>query len=64
MVQLSHLYMTIGKTTASTIWTFVGKVMSLLFDMWSRFVSFPSKEQVSLEKTKGYWSQEKGFPNQ
>ena len=64
IVQLSHPYMTIGKTTALTIWTFVGKVMSLLFDMWSRFVSFPSKEQVSLEKTKGYWSQEKGCPNQ
>ena len=33
MVQLSHLYMTTGKTTALTIWTFVGKVMSLLFNM-------------------------------
>ena len=31
MVQLSHPYMTTGKTTALTIWTFVGKVMSLLF---------------------------------
>ena len=30
MVQLSHLYMTTGKTIALTIWTFVGKVMSLL----------------------------------
>ena len=30
--------MTIGKTTASTIWTFVGKVMSLLVNMLSRFV--------------------------
>ena len=38
MVQLSHLYMTIGKTTASTIWTFVGKVMSLLFDVLSQRV--------------------------
>jgi len=38
MVQLSHLYMTTGKTTASTIWTFVGKLMSLLFSMLSRFV--------------------------
>ena len=38
MVQLSHPYMTIGKTTASTIWTFVGKVMSLLVNMLSRFV--------------------------
>ena len=38
MVQLSHPYMTTGKTTALTIWTFVGKVMSLLFNMQSRFV--------------------------
>ena len=38
MVQLSHLYMTTGKTIALTIETFVGKVMSLLFNMLSRFV--------------------------
>ena len=38
MVQLSHLYMTTGKTIALTIWTFADKVMSLLFDMLSRFV--------------------------
>ena len=38
MVQLSHLYMTTGKTIAFTIWTFVGKVMSLLLNMLSRFV--------------------------
>ena len=38
MVQLSHLYMTTGKTIALTRWTFVGKVMSLLFNMLSRFV--------------------------
>ena len=38
MVQLSHLYMTSGKTIASTIWTFVSKVISLLFNMLSRFV--------------------------
>ena len=38
MVQLSHPYMTNGKTIALTIWTFVGKVMSLLFNMLSRFV--------------------------
>ena len=38
MVQLSHLYMTIEKTIALTIWTFVGKVMSLLFSMLFRFV--------------------------
>ena len=37
-VQLSHPYMTIGKTIALTRWTFVGKVMSLLFNMLSRLV--------------------------
>ena len=37
MVQLSHLYKTTGKTIALTIWTFVGKVMSLLFNTLSRF---------------------------
>ena len=36
MVQLSHLYMTIGKTIALTRWTFVDKVMSLLFNVLSR----------------------------
>ena len=38
MVQHSHPYMTTGKTIALTIWTFVDKVMSLLFNMLSRFV--------------------------
>ena len=38
MVQLSHPYMTTGKTTALTRWTFVGKVMSLLFNMLSRLL--------------------------
>ena len=38
IVQLSHPYMTTEKTTALTIWTFVRKVMSLLFNMLSRFV--------------------------
>ena len=38
MAQLSHPYMTNGKTTALTRQTFVGKVMSLLFNMLSRFV--------------------------
>ena len=37
MVQLSHPYMTTGKTIALTRWTFVGKVMSLVFNMLSRF---------------------------
>ena len=38
MVQLSHPYMTTGKTIALTRWTFVVKVMSLLFNMLSRLV--------------------------
>ena len=38
MVQLSHLYMTTGKTIALTRRTFVGKVMSLLFNMLSGLV--------------------------
>jgi len=38
MVQLSHPYMTTGKTIALTRWTFVNKVMSLLFNMLSRLV--------------------------
>ena len=45
MVQLAHPYMTTGKTVAMTRWTFVGKVMSQLFNMLSRFGHiFPSKE--------------------
>ena len=38
IVQLSHSYMTTGKTIALTRWTFVGKVMSLLFNLLSRLV--------------------------
>ena len=38
MVQLSHPYMTTGKTTALTRWIFVGKVLSLPFNTLSRFV--------------------------
>ena len=38
MVQLPHPHMTIGKTIALTIWTFVSKMMSLLFNTLSRFV--------------------------
>ena len=37
-ILLSHPYMTTAKTIALTIWTFAGKVMSLLFNMLSRFV--------------------------
>ena len=38
MVKLSHPYMTTGKTIALTIWAFINKVMSLVFNMLSRFV--------------------------
>ena len=38
VVQLLHMYMNTGKTIALTLWTFVGKVMSLLFNTLSRFV--------------------------
>ena len=38
IVQLSHPFMTTGKTIALTKWTFVGKVMSLLYNMLSRLV--------------------------
>ena len=49
MVQLSHPYMTTGKTLALTRQTFVSKVMSLIFNTLSRFViAFSSKEQASL----------------
>ena len=46
IVQLLHLYMTTGKTMALTRWTFVGKVMSLLFNMLFGHC-FSSEEQVS-----------------
>ena len=45
IVQLSHPYMTTGKTKALSRWTFVGKVMSLLFNMLSRLVFLPGKSQ-------------------
>ena len=48
-VQLSHPYMTTGKTIALTRWTFVGKVMSLLFNMLSRLViTFLPRKGVSI----------------
>ena len=49
MVQLSHSYMTTGKAIALTRWTFVGKAMSLLFNMLSRLVIFflPRSKQAS-----------------
>ena len=46
IVQLSYPYMTLGKTIALTRWTFVGKVISLLFNMLS-MLTIASKEQMS-----------------
>ena len=48
IVQLSHPYMTTGKTIALTRWTFVGKIMSLLFNMLSRLVitSLPRSKRL------------------
>ena len=43
IVQLSHSYTTIGKTIVLTRWTFVGKVMPLLFNMLSRFSILTNK---------------------
>ena len=49
MVQLSHLCMTTGKTIALTIWTFVDKMISLLFSMLSRLViAFLSRRECLL----------------
>ena len=48
MVQLSHPYMTVGKTIALIRWTFVSKVMPLLFNMLSRLVIalFPRNKRL------------------
>ena len=46
MVQVSHPYMTTGKTIALTRWTFVGKEMSLLFNILSRFVIFLPRSSI------------------
>ena len=49
VVQLSYPYMTTGKTVALTSWTFVGKVMSLLFNMLSKFlITFLPKSKCLL----------------
>ena len=51
-VQLSHPYMTTGKTIALTRWTFVGKVMSLLFNMLSRLViTFLPRSSVQFSRS-------------
>ena len=76
IVQLSHLYLTMGKTIALTKRTFVGKVMSLLFNMLSRFVTtflprskhlliswLQSPSSVILEPPKNKFSQFPLFPH-
>ena len=52
IVQLSHPYMTTGKTIALTRWVFVGKVMSLLFNMLSRLVTFKAYEPYKWHRKK------------
>ena len=55
IVQLSHPYMTTGKTIAFTRWTFVDKVMSLLFNMLSRLViTFLPRSVFSLHDCSHY----------
>ena len=58
MVQLSHPYMTTGKTIALIIWIFVGKVMSLLFNMLSRLVItfLPRSKHVYFMAADTVWS--------
>ena len=51
IVQLSHPYMTTGKTIALTRWTFVDKVMSLLFNMLSRLVIILSKQDIEIKQS-------------
>ena len=60
IVQLSHPYLSTGKTIALTRWTFVGKVMSLLFVMLSMLViTFLPRSKHLLEKSKHFhqWNQ-------
>ena len=56
IVQLSHLYKTTGKTKTLTRWTFVGKVMSLLFNMLSRLViAFLPRRSILRKNIYGSW---------
>ena len=61
IVQLSHPYMTTRKTTALTRWTFVGKVMSLLFNMLSTLVTafLPRSKHLLISWLQWFWSQRK-----
>ena len=61
IVQLSHPYMTTGKTIALTRWIFVGKVMSLLFNMLSMLVTgfLPKSMYGCSHHLQWFWSPEK-----
>ena len=65
MVQLSHPYLTTGETTALTRWTFVSKVMPLLFNMLSRLVItfLPRSKHLLISwlqsPSAGFWSPQK-----
>ena len=57
IAQLSHPYMTTGKTIALTRWTFIGKVMSLLFNMLSRLViTFLPRSKRPSHHLQQFWS--------
>ena len=58
MLQLSHPYLTTGKIIALTRQTFVGKVMSLLFNMLSRLVIafFPRRRRLLISWLQSFWS--------
>ena len=61
IVQLSYPYMTTGKTIALTSRTFVGKVMSLLFNILSRYIItfFPRYKHLSVSWLQWFWSLQK-----
>ena len=62
IVQLSHPYMTTGKTIALTIQNFVGKIMSLVFNMLSRFViAFLPRRKHLFEFRKGRGTRARGI---
>ena len=61
-VQLSHPYMTTGKTIALTRWTFVGKVMSLFFNMLSRFSSVQFSHSVMSDSLRPHGLQHARLP--
>ena len=61
MIQLSHPYTTTGKTMALTRWTFVGKLMSLLFNTLPRFVIafLPRSKHLLISLLQWFWSPRK-----